>query len=50
MNAAIFNIGGVDLLVYAIVVPTMLLVTMLATWVPALRASRIEPTRALRWE
>jgi predicted permease len=50
MNTALFNIGGVDFLVYAIVVPATFLVTTLAAYVPALRASRIEPTRALRWE
>jgi predicted permease len=50
MNAALFNVGGVDFLVYLIVVPAMFLITTLATYVPALRASRIEPTQALRYE
>ena len=50
MNSVIFNIGGIDFLVYLIVVPTMVLVTTLAAYVPALRASRIEPTQALRYE
>ena len=50
MNAMIFNAGGTDLLVYAIVVPAMILVTMLAAYVPARKAARIAPTVALRYE
>jgi putative ABC transport system permease protein len=50
MNSALFNAGGVDLLVYLVVVPSMLLVTMLAAYIPARRASRIAPTIALRCE
>ena len=50
MNSMLFNAGGVDVWVYLVVVPSMFLVTMLAAYVPALRASRIEPTEALRYE
>jgi putative ABC transport system permease protein len=50
MNSMLFNAGGVDLLVYLTVVPTMLLVTMLAAYVPARKASHIAPTVALRHE
>ena len=50
MNSALFNHGGVDFLVYLVVVPAMFLVTTLAAYIPARRASRIEPTRALRYE
>jgi predicted permease len=50
MNSMLFNAGGVDLAVYLLVVPSMVLITMLAAYVPARRASRIEPTRALRYE
>ena len=50
LNAMIFNAGGVDLLVYASVVPAMILVTMFAAWIPARRACRIPPTLALRTE
>jgi predicted permease len=50
MNSMLFNAGGVDLAVYLVVVPSMVLVTMLAAYVPARKASRIAPTLALRFE
>jgi ABC-type lipoprotein release transport system permease subunit len=46
----LFDSGGVDILAYAVVVPVMVLVTMLAAYVPARRATRIAPTQALRYE
>jgi ABC-type antimicrobial peptide transport system permease subunit len=50
MNSMLFNAGGTDLTVYLTVVPSMVLVTMLAAYVPARKASRIPPTLALRYE
>ncbi len=50
MNAMVFNAGGVDFVAYAVVVPLLFVVTMLAAFVPARKAARIEPTRALRYE
>jgi putative ABC transport system permease protein len=50
MNSMLFNNGGVDVVAYAVVVPVMFLVTMLAAYVPARRATAIPPTLALRCE
>ncbi len=50
LNSMLFNAGGVDITVYLIVVPAMALVTALAAYVPARKASRIAPTLALRYE
>ncbi|HXT52737.1 MAG TPA: FtsX-like permease family protein, partial [Thermoanaerobaculia bacterium] len=50
MNSMLFDSGRVDVAVYLLVVPSMVLVTMLAAYVPALRASRIAPTLALRYD
>ncbi len=50
MNAMLFDSGHVDVALYLLLVPAMVLVTMLAAYVPALRATRIAPTLALRFD
>jgi predicted permease len=50
MNSMLFNAGGVDIVAYLVIVPSLLLATLLATYLPARRASRIAPTQALRYE
>lgn len=47
---AVFERTGTDVGAYLLILPLLLAVTMLAAFIPARKASRIEPSRALRYE
>jgi putative ABC transport system permease protein len=50
LRTLLFGVTPVDPLTFAIVPPALLAVAALACYVPALRAVRLDPTRALRAE
>jgi putative ABC transport system permease protein len=50
LKSMLFGIGVTDALTFAAAPIGLLLVVLLATAVPALRATRISPDAALRWE
>jgi putative ABC transport system permease protein len=50
MRSLLFEVSPTDLLTYAIVAPALVLVAMLATWLPARRAASVSPSEALRAE
>jgi predicted permease len=47
---AIFENAGTDFVTYLLVAPALLAITALAVYIPARRASRIDPMRVLRYE
>jgi predicted permease len=47
---AVFETSGTDVGTYLLILPALLAVTMVAAFIPANRAARIDPTRALRYE
>jgi putative ABC transport system permease protein len=47
---AVFETSGIDFAAFLMILPALLGVTMLAAFIPARKASLIEPTRALRYE
>jgi predicted permease len=48
--AGMIGLGRPNLMTFLIVPPAVLLITMAACWFPAMRASRIDPIKALRFE
>ena len=50
LRTLLFGVTPIDPLTFAIVPPALLMVAAIACYVPALRAVRLDPTRALRAE
>jgi ABC-type antimicrobial peptide transport system permease subunit len=48
MRALLFGVSGADLTTYAAVVALVLVTTLVASYVPARRAARLDPVRTLR--
>jgi ABC-type antimicrobial peptide transport system permease subunit len=50
MSALLFGVGGIDPITYAAVALGLGGTALLASYIPAVRAARVDPAVALRWE
>jgi ABC-type antimicrobial peptide transport system permease subunit len=50
MSAVLFGVSAADPLAYAVGAVVIASVSLLASWLPALRAAAIDPNQALRWD
>jgi putative ABC transport system permease protein len=50
LQSALFNVSGVDARIYLVVGALLFAATFCASWIPARRASRVDPILALRTE
>jgi putative ABC transport system permease protein len=50
MSSLLFGVGAADPLTYALVAATLVSAAVVASWLPARRASAVDPMDALRAE